>query len=53
MPRPRANEIRQVLFDGEKQYLPTKVYQRTDIVPGCTIEGPARLSRWTPLDHPT
>ncbi|KUO75836.1 MAG: hydantoin utilization protein A [Clostridia bacterium BRH_c25] len=38
---PKAIEIREVLFDGEKAYLPTNVYQRTDIRPGCTICGPA------------
>lgn len=42
---PEPMEIRQVLFDGEKQYLSTKVYQRTDIVPGCIIEGPAIIEQ--------
>ncbi|SNS16004.1 N-methylhydantoinase A [Anaerovirgula multivorans] len=38
---PNVIEVRNVLFEGQKNYLTTNVYQRTDIEPGCRIEGPA------------
>lgn len=38
---PKPIEVRKVLFEGEKEYMPTNVYQRSDIQPGCTIFGPA------------
>lgn len=42
---PAPIEIRQVLFEGEQDYMDTAVYQRSDLVPGCTIQGPAILEQ--------
>ncbi|AOT69839.1 hydantoinase/oxoprolinase family protein [Geosporobacter ferrireducens] len=42
---PNVLEVRDVLFEGQKNYLPTNVYQRNDIEPGCTIEGPAIIEQ--------
>lgn len=33
-------EVRDVLFQGEEEYIPTPVYQRFDFVPGQTAKGP-------------
>jgi N-methylhydantoinase A len=38
---PEPIEIRNVLFDREKDYLPTQIYNKNDLQPGCTIVGPA------------
>lgn len=37
---PDPIEVRDVLFQGEEEYIPTPVYQRFDFVPGQTVEGP-------------
>jgi N-methylhydantoinase A len=42
---PKEIEIRNVLFDGQENYILTKVYDRTEIEPGCTIEGPAIIEQ--------
>lgn len=42
---PKPIELRNVLFDGEQRYISTKVYQRTEIKPGCTIYGPAIIEQ--------
>jgi N-methylhydantoinase A len=42
---PKPIEVRNVLFDVEEGYLPTNVYQRSDIQPGCTICGPAIIEQ--------
>ncbi len=42
---PKPLETRNVRFEGEKAYRPTVVYQRDDIEPGCTIEGPAIIEQ--------
>ena len=34
-------EFRDVMFDGEKEYIPCNVYSRNDFRPGCSIKGPA------------
>lgn len=39
-PLPAPVEDRDVLFQGEEEYIPTPVYQRFDFVPGQTIPGP-------------
>lgn len=42
---PEPFEERNVLFDGYKDFIMTKVFQRTDIKPGCTIKGPAIIEQ--------
>ena len=42
-PEPVAK--RSVLFDGEEDYIMTPVYDRNQIMPGCTIEGPAIIEQ--------
>ncbi|WHH60834.1 hydantoinase/oxoprolinase family protein [Petroclostridium sp. X23] len=42
---PKPIEVRNVLFDVEEGYLPTNIYQRSDIQPGCTICGPAIIEQ--------
>ena len=39
-PPPQAFEVRSVLFQGERDYLPVPVYQREAFIPGQTMEGP-------------
>lgn len=39
-PLPAPVEDRDVLFQGEEEYIPTPVYQRFDFIPGQTIPGP-------------
>lgn len=43
--KPVEFEIRNVLFQGRTEYIPTKVYRRSDFVPGCVIQGPAILEQ--------
>lgn len=38
---PKPIEVRQVLFEGQADYVSTNIYQRSEIEPGCTIQGPA------------
>ncbi len=42
---PAPVEERMVRFDGESARILTKVYQRKDIVPGCTMKGPAIIEQ--------
>lgn len=42
-PEPAAERF--VLFDGEEDYIATRVYGRNQIMPGCTIEGPAIIEQ--------
>ncbi len=42
---PAPIETRRVLFEGQSDFLPTHVYQRNDIAPGCTICGPAIIEQ--------
>ncbi len=42
---PKPLEERDVLFEGNDDFILTKVYQRTDIKPGCTISGPAIIEQ--------
>lgn len=42
---PEPMGMRDVLFDGEKEYLPTGIYDRNDFKPGCTIMGPAIIEQ--------
>jgi len=44
-PPPEVIEVRMVRFDGLDHKIPTNVYRRTDIVPGCTICGPAIIEQ--------
>ncbi len=37
---PQPQEVRQVLFVGERSYLPTPVYHRDGFVPGLCADGP-------------
>jgi N-methylhydantoinase A len=38
-------DVRNVLFDQEKKYIPTNIYNRSDFEPGCKIEGPAIIEQ--------
>ncbi|MPM84880.1 hypothetical protein SDC9_131956 [bioreactor metagenome] len=40
MPLPKPAEIRNVLFQGGEDYIPTPVYQRFEFKPGHTVAGP-------------
>lgn len=42
---PQPMEVRQVLFDRESEFVDTKVYHRTQLKPGTTLEGPAILEQ--------
>lgn len=42
---PQPMEVRQVLFDRESEFVDTKVYHRTQLRPGTTLEGPAILEQ--------
>ncbi len=44
-PLPEPVELRKVRFDGTKDYIPTKVYQRTGLRAGCRIGGPAIIEQ--------
>jgi N-methylhydantoinase A len=40
-PKPIPMETRSVLFQGQTEYVPTDVYHRDSLKPGCIMEGPA------------
>lgn len=42
---PAPIEVRKVRFEGSKDYVATKIYQRNDIPVGCTISGPAIIEQ--------
>lgn len=42
---PAPIDVRKVLFDRQDDYLPTNVYARDDILPGCVIKGPAIIEQ--------
>lgn len=44
-PAPEPFDVRNVLFDREKDYISTNIYHREDFVPGCVIEGPAIIEQ--------
>jgi N-methylhydantoinase A len=44
-PAPAPVEVREVFFEGEKEYLPCKVYRRDDFHPGCALKGPAVIEQ--------
>lgn len=44
-PVPAPVEQRMVRFEGMEQKIPTAVYRRDDIVPGCAISGPAIIEQ--------
>lgn len=44
-PLPAPVEVRQVLFDREDSFLETKVYRRSELKAGVTVQGPAILEQ--------
>lgn len=44
-PAPEPFDVRNVLFDREKDYISTNIYHREDFVPGCVIKGPAIIEQ--------
>lgn len=42
---PKPFTTREVLFDREKDYITTNIYNRNDFKPGCTIMGPAIIEQ--------
>ena len=42
---PTPFTTREVLFDREKDYITTNIYNRNDFKPGCTIMGPAIIEQ--------
>ena len=44
-PVPTPVEVRDVFFEGEKEYIPCQVYKRDDFQPGCTLKGPAVIEQ--------
>lgn len=40
---PEPLETRNVLFQGQNNFIKTNIYQREKVMPGCTFEGPAIL----------
>ncbi len=43
--RPAAFEIRNVLYQGKTEYIPTGIYHRDDFCPGCVMQGPAIIEQ--------
>lgn len=44
-PLPEPVEVRKVLFDREERFLETKVYHRSELKSGSTVQGPAILEQ--------
>ena len=44
-PLPEPVEVRNVRFDGQSAAGPTKVYKRSDLIPGNIVEGPAIIEQ--------
>lgn len=42
---PRSFTIRQVLFQGQKEFIETGIYHRSDFVPGTRLNGPAVIEQ--------
>jgi N-methylhydantoinase A len=42
---PEPFEERGVLFEGQDEFIATKVYRRSEIRPGCVIDGPAIIEQ--------
>jgi len=42
---PEPFEEREVLFEGQDEFIVTKVYRRSEIRPGCAIDGPAIIEQ--------
>ncbi len=42
---PKPFTTRDVLFDREKDYMTTNIYNRNDFKPGCTVMGPAIIEQ--------
>jgi len=42
---PKPIEVRHVRFEGSREFMPTNIFQRTEIPIGCTIIGPAIIEQ--------